>query len=265
MANFCSQCGAPLPEGAKFCGKCGKKVEEVLAENIIQPPTDNVEKSAEPVVHNNVGDVAIDQNVIAANAGKINDSAAEAFSEKTSAIQPNIQGGEKINHQAMGDDKTVPESTGHHLPGMAIGNGLRKAAILPDTSNGQFAFSDNDKLDPANDVTIKEKYFNYKGRLNRKRYFFRTFIVGFIFGLVGTLLSAVSPILAIPIWIIYAASGITLGIRRCHDLDKSGWFYLLMCIPFVNIVIGLYLLFAVGTIGPNQYGPDPLAREHLLR
>ena len=35
MANFCSQCGAPLPEGAKFCGKCGKKVEEVLVENIM--------------------------------------------------------------------------------------------------------------------------------------------------------------------------------------------------------------------------------------
>ena len=114
MANFCSQCGAPLPEGAKFCGKCGKKVEEVLAENITQPPSDNVEKSTEQAVRNNAGNVAIDQNVIAANAGKINDSAAETFSEKTAAIQPNIQEGEKINHQAMGDDKTV-ESTGHHL------------------------------------------------------------------------------------------------------------------------------------------------------
>ena len=264
MANFCSQCGAPLPEGAKFCGKCGKKIEEVLAENITQPPSDNVEKSTEQAVRNNAGNVAIDQNVIAANAGKINDSAAETFSEKTAAIQPNIQEGEKINNQAMGDDKTV-ESTGHHLPGTAIGNDMRKVAILPDAGNGQFAFSDNDKLDPANDVTIKEKYFNYKGRLNRKRYFFRTLIASVIFGIVAAILALISPILAAPIWILSAAVGIMLGIRRCHDLDKSGWFYLLIFIPIVNFFVALYLLFAIGTIGPNQYGPDPLAREHLLR
>ena len=40
---------------------------------------------------------------------------------------------------------------------------------------------------------------------------------------------------------------------------------LLIFIPIVNFFVALYLLFAIGTIGPNQYGPDPLAREHLLR
>lgn len=29
-------------------------------------------------------------------------------------------------------------------------------------------------------------------------------------------------------------------------------------IPLLNLVLGLYLLFARGTYGPNEYGPDPI-------
>ena len=35
---------------------------------------------------------------------------------------------------------------------------------------------------------------------------------------------------------------------------------LLLFIPIVNIVFGLYMLFADGTVGPNQYGDDPKNR-----
>ena len=55
-----------------------------------------------------------------------------------------------------------------------------------------------------------------------------------------------------------AYMSITLGIRRFHDLDKSGWLVLLCLIPVVNFFVGLYMLFAKGTTGPNKYGPDPL-------
>lgn len=47
-----------------------------------------------------------------------------------------------------------------------------------------------------------------------------------------------------------------LGIRRCHDLDRSGWFYLLMFIPIIDFFVALYLLFAQDP-GPNQYCADP--------
>jgi len=33
-----------------------------------------------------------------------------------------------------------------------------------------------------------------------------------------------------------------------------------MFIPVVNLVLGLYLLFADGTVGPNQFGEDPKNR-----
>lgn len=40
------------------------------------------------------------------------------------------------------------------------------------------------------------------------------------------------------------------GAKRCHDRDNSGWFQL---IPF----FGLWMLFADGFHGPNQYGNNP--------
>lgn len=44
-------------------------------------------------------------------------------------------------------------------------------------------------------------------------------------------------------------------IRRLHDVNKTGWLSLLFIVPLVNIIFGLYLLFAKGTQGVNNYGP----------
>ena len=48
--------------------------------------------------------------------------------------------------------------------------------------------------------------------------------------------------------------------KRLHDLDKSAWFILVMFVPIINFIFGLYLLFAKGVEGDNKYGPDPLAQ-----
>jgi uncharacterized membrane protein YhaH (DUF805 family) len=49
---------------------------------------------------------------------------------------------------------------------------------------------------------------------------------------------------------------VIFGIRRLHDLDKSGWLWLINLIPFVGIFFSFYLLFASGTNGPNRFGPQ---------
>ena len=48
------------------------------------------------------------------------------------------------------------------------------------------------------------------------------------------------------------------GIRRLHDVDMSGWFILIMLIPYVSILFAFYLWLAPGTVGYNRYGSDPL-------
>lgn len=47
---------------------------------------------------------------------------------------------------------------------------------------------------------------------------------------------------------------IAVGVRRMHDVGKSGWF---LIIPIVNIALAL----TDGEKGVNQYGPNPKATK----
>jgi uncharacterized membrane protein YhaH (DUF805 family) len=55
-------------------------------------------------------------------------------------------------------------------------------------------------------------------------------------------------------------SSLAVYAKRWHDRDKSGWWSLILLIPFVG---GIWLLVEcgclVGTEGPNRFGPDPLS------
>lgn len=81
-----------------------------------------------------------------------------------------------------------------------------------------------------------------------------------VFSSIMAFLNAIIPFLLalsiiLPQYILHAF----LVIRRFHDLGWSGWFYLLLWIPFVNFVFLLFLLFAKGEASENKYGltPDP--------
>lgn len=46
-------------------------------------------------------------------------------------------------------------------------------------------------------------------------------------------------------------------VRRLHDLGHTGWVALLSLLPIINIILGLYLLFAAGNEFGNKFGPPP--------
>ena len=79
-------------------------------------------------------------------------------------------------------------------------------------------------------------------------------IYGLMLGMKGSGASVIFGLLLIPLFI----SSVSLGIRRLHDLDKSGWMILIYAVPLLNAVFGIYLLAAKGTDGPNRFGADPL-------
>jgi uncharacterized membrane protein YhaH (DUF805 family) len=47
-----------------------------------------------------------------------------------------------------------------------------------------------------------------------------------------------------------------LAIRRLHDTDREGLWYLIAFVPFGSIVLLVFWVQA-GTPGPNRYGPVP--------
>ena len=46
---------------------------------------------------------------------------------------------------------------------------------------------------------------------------------------------------------------LALSIRRLHDTDKSGWWYLIALVPFGGLVLLVFFLLP-GTPGPNRWG-----------
>ena len=50
---------------------------------------------------------------------------------------------------------------------------------------------------------------------------------------------------------------LAVGVRRLHDVGKSGWMLLLAFIPIIG-AIWLFVLFVTeGDMGDNEYGMNP--------
>ena len=48
-------------------------------------------------------------------------------------------------------------------------------------------------------------------------------------------------------------------VRRLHDIDRGGWWCLIVLIPFIGMIVLLVWACTRGTAGPNRFGADPLA------
>src|SRR4029079_13415503 len=137
-------------------------------------------------------------------------------------------------------------------------------------------------------------FFKFDGRVNRAKFWIAVLIfaaINVVLAIVGYVMdqSVVFQALNSMLGIVILISSIAVGVKRLHDRNKSGWYLLLFyLVPSVLVVIGvligafvedssiidtvlvpLVLAIAVwafiemgcmrGTIGINQYGPDPVA------
>ena len=99
---------------------------------------------------------------------------------------------------------------------------------------------------------ITKQFSDFKGRARRKEYWmfilFNT-IFSIVFSFVDTLLIG-SEITSNLYSLVVLVPSIAVGIRRMHDVGKSGWFIL---IPIYNLILAI----REGDKGENEYGQDP--------
>ena len=57
--------------------------------------------------------------------------------------------------------------------------------------------------------------------------------------------------------VLFAVPTISASVRRLHDTDRSGWWFLIQFIPIVGPLVLLIWMCTPGTDGVNSYGPDP--------
>ena len=98
---------------------------------------------------------------------------------------------------------------------------------------------------------VLKNYATFTGRARRSEYWYfflfnitASFLVGIIGGLTDNLFlgNIYSLLILLP--------SIAVGVRRMHDVGKSGWFIL---IPIYNLVLAV----TEGDKGANEYGEDP--------
>jgi uncharacterized membrane protein YhaH (DUF805 family) len=102
-------------------------------------------------------------------------------------------------------------------------------------------------------LTVLKKYAIFSGRARRAEYWYFTLfssIISVAFSIVGVITEA--PLLSSVYSLAVMLPSLAVGVRRLHDVGKSGWFLL---IPIYNLV----LLVTPGIIGNNEYGADPKA------
>ncbi|MBP1841676.1 DUF805 domain-containing protein [Formosa algae] len=103
-------------------------------------------------------------------------------------------------------------------------------------------------------LKVLKQYADFKGRARRKEYwmfFLFNIIISYALLFLGILLesgllSTLSTIYSLAVFL----PGLAVGVRRVHDVGKSGWYLL---IPFYNI----YLVCSDSEPGTNNWGDNP--------
>ncbi|WP_071141744.1 DUF805 domain-containing protein [Acidaminococcus timonensis] len=104
--------------------------------------------------------------------------------------------------------------------------------------------------------TWKPMYFSFDGRLSRGDFVCRWLLL-VLCAVVVSLLCGVISILAplgILAFIALCVAQISISVRRLHDRGHSGLWLFVCVIPAANLLMFLYLLFAAGQPGVNEYG-----------
>ena len=100
-----------------------------------------------------------------------------------------------------------------------------------------------------------QNYATFGGRARRSEYwyfFLFNVIIAIVLAYAGVVMQ--SGILSNIYSLAVLIPGIAVGVRRMHDVGKSGWYVL---IPIYNLILAC----TEGTHGPNEYGPDPKRPE----
>ena len=110
-----------------------------------------------------------------------------------------------------------------------------------------------------------QKYRDFSGRSTKSEYW-----KWFFFMLIGILILSIVDIrmhtynfrtggglISGLFRVITLIPSLSLGARRLHDINRTGWWQLLLFVPVVGWIVLLLLAAKDGDIGKNRYGQDP--------
>ncbi|HSG31486.1 MAG TPA: DUF805 domain-containing protein [Thermodesulfobacteriota bacterium] len=113
-------------------------------------------------------------------------------------------------------------------------------------------------------IEVLKKYAVFGGRARRKEYWIFSlihiivcFVLTFIDSQLGLLKDEGPGVIGGLYILATLIPNIAVSIRRVHDVGKSGWWLLILFVPFIGGILLLYYLVKDSDPGQNQYGPNP--------
>ena len=114
-------------------------------------------------------------------------------------------------------------------------------------------------------LKVLNQYSDFDGRARRKEYWMFV-LFNMVFGFAASMLDVALGLIW-GVWgygliqAIYGLAmfipGLAVGVRRLHDVGKSGWMLLILLIPIIGFIWLTVLLLIEGDPVENQYGPNP--------
>jgi uncharacterized membrane protein YhaH (DUF805 family) len=116
-------------------------------------------------------------------------------------------------------------------------------------------------------LTALKKYAMFSGRSARSEYwyfilfyFLFLIVLAFVDVFAGTISeSAGLGLLSALFALAMLVPSLSVSVRRLHDTDHSGWWFLLAFIPIVGGIWLFVYMVQDSVAGVNQYGPNPKA------
>jgi len=117
-------------------------------------------------------------------------------------------------------------------------------------------------------LKVLRNYVGFDGRARRREYWMFTLftvIVTIALAIVDSIGGLMTDSGMGVLGMLYALGvllpSIAVSVRRLHDINKSGWWLLLIFIPLIGGLVLLVFAVMEGTRGDNRFGPDPKADE----
>ena len=106
--------------------------------------------------------------------------------------------------------------------------------------------------------SVLAKYATFSGRARRSEYwwFYLAYVIAYIVAaIIDGLLGITALTLIVSLGLLIPT--LAVGVRRLHDIGKSGWWLLIGLIPLVGAIVLLVFACQDSRRGTNQWGPSP--------
>lgn len=118
-------------------------------------------------------------------------------------------------------------------------------------------------------VEVLKKYATFGGRARRKEYWMFVLIstlvyvgLGIIDSVTGTFGAESGIGLLSGLYCLATLlPGLAVAVRRLHDTNRSGWWFLIFLVPIIGAIVLLVFLVQDSQPESNQYGANPKASD----